>query len=128
MEISNMPDRGFKVMVRKILIELEKRVEDLSETVNKKPENTQKKNQSERKNSITEIKTTLERINSRIEKREVQISNLEDRVMENNQAKQKKEKLIKNENRLRELSDIFKYNVCIIWIPEEGEKGGRKCI
>ena len=38
-EISNMPDRGFKVTVIKILTGLEKRVEDISETLNKETEN-----------------------------------------------------------------------------------------
>ena len=43
------------------------------------------------KNSIIEIKNTLEGINSRLEKEE-QISNLEDKVMENNQSEQETEK------------------------------------
>ena len=34
-EISNIPDREFKVMVIKILTELKKRIEDISETFNK---------------------------------------------------------------------------------------------
>ena len=37
MEISNMPDREFKVLVIKILIGLENRVEDLIETLCKEP-------------------------------------------------------------------------------------------
>ena len=41
-----MPDKEFKLMVIKILIELEKRMEDLSKTLNKVTENI-KKNQSE---------------------------------------------------------------------------------
>ena len=74
-----------------------------------------------------EIKNTLERINHTTEIREVQISNLEDRVMENNQAEQEEEKrLIKNKNRLRELSNIFKSNICIIQIPEEERERGQK--
>ena len=43
------------------------------------------------KNPITEIKNTLEGINSRLEKEE-QISNLVDKVMENNQSEQETEK------------------------------------
>lgn len=46
MEISNVPDREFKVKVLKLSIGLEKRVEDLSKTFNKEIENIQK-NQSE---------------------------------------------------------------------------------
>ena len=35
MGISSMPDREFKVIVIKLLTELEKRVKDLSEAINK---------------------------------------------------------------------------------------------
>ena len=35
MDISNMPDREFKVMIIKILTGFEKTVEDISETLNK---------------------------------------------------------------------------------------------
>ena len=35
MEISNAPDRKFKVMIIKTLTGLEKRMEDISETLNK---------------------------------------------------------------------------------------------
>ena len=45
MEIGNMPNREFKVMVIKILTGLEKRVAYLSETLNNETENI-KKNQS----------------------------------------------------------------------------------
>ena len=44
------------------------------------------------KNSVVEIKNTLNGINSRLEEAEEQISNLEDRVMESNQAEQGREK------------------------------------
>ena len=40
------------------------------------------------KNSITKMKNTLEGINSRLEKAEKWIRELEDRVMESNQAEQ----------------------------------------
>jgi len=44
--------------------------------------------------------------------------------MESNQAEQKREKIImQNENRLRELSDsIEHHNICIIGVPEEEER------
>ena len=115
MDISNILDREFKVVVIKILTGLEKRVEDLSETLNKEIENI-KTNQSEMKISINEIKNTLERIN-RLEEAEEWISKLEGRVMESNQAK--------HENRLRELNNIIKHNnIRIIGIPEGKERKG----
>ena len=51
-EISNLPDEEFKVMV----INTWKRIEEQSENFNKELENI-RKNQSELKNTITEIKT-----------------------------------------------------------------------
>ena len=49
---------------------------------------------------------------------------LEDRVMESNQAKQKREKRI-TQNRLRELSDSIQYNdIRIVGVPE-GEREKR---
>ena len=58
-EVSNTPDKEFKVMIIKILSGPEKRVEDLSEIHNKEIENI-KKNQTEIKNSLNKIKSTLE--------------------------------------------------------------------
>ena len=45
-------------------------------------------------NSITEIKNAVKRINSRLEEAKEQSSELEDRVLEYNQAEQQKEKRI----------------------------------
>ena len=45
MEISNQPDKEFKAIVIKMLIRVERRVDELSENFNKEIENT-KKNQS----------------------------------------------------------------------------------
>ena len=61
MQISNIPDREFKVTIIKILTGFEKKVEEFSETLNKDIENI-KKNQSETKYSINEIKNTLDGI------------------------------------------------------------------
>ena len=46
-------------------------------------------------NAITEIKITLERTNSRITEAEDGISEVEDRMVEINEAERKKEKRIK---------------------------------
>ena len=54
-----------------------------------------KKSQSIMTNAIAEIKSTLEGINSRITEAEVRISELEDRMVEINEAERKKEKRIK---------------------------------
>ena len=64
-----------------------------------------KKSQSIMNNAITEIKSTLEGTNSRItEAEEIYISEVEDRMVEINEAERKKEKRIKrNEDNFRDL-------------------------
>ena len=76
-------------------------------------------------NTVIEIKNTLDGINSRLEEAEEWIGDLEDRVMESNQAEQvRKKKSMQNESRLREHSDYIKgINICIIRISEEEKKG-----
>ena len=72
------------------------------------------------KNPISEINNSLAGINSRLDETEVQISDLEDKVEQNNQAKQQKEKRIsKNEESLRNILDNMKQNnIHIMGIPE----------
>jgi len=65
-EISNMPDREFKVMIIKIVTGLEERVEDFSETLSTEIKN----NQSEIKNITNEIKNTPDGLNSRVDESE----------------------------------------------------------
>ena len=69
----------------------QRRIEDLSKNFNKEIENVKKK-QSEMKSTITEIKNTSEGINSRLDIAEDWISDLRDRVAENIQQEQQKEK------------------------------------
>ena len=73
-------------------------------------------------NAITEIKSTLEGTNSRIT--EDRISEVEDRMVEINEAERKKEKRIKRtEDNLRDLWDNVKCpNIQIIGIPEEEDE------
>ena len=54
-EISNLPNKEFKVMIIKIPSELRKRMNEHSENFNKELEHI-KRNQTELKNKITEIK------------------------------------------------------------------------
>ena len=75
-------------------------------------------------NAITEIKSTLEGTNSRIIEEEDRMSEVEDIMVEINEAKRKKEKRIKrNEDTLGDLWDNVKCpNIQIIWVPEEEDK------
>ena len=61
MDISNMPDREFKVMIIKMLTGLEKEWRTSMRPLTKRQ--NREKNQSEIKNSITDIKNTDDRIN-----------------------------------------------------------------
>ena len=78
---------------------------------------------SEKKNTIFEMKNTLKEINSRLDEAGDWISDLEDKVAENTQSEhQKKKRILKNENSLRDLWDNMKCNnTCTIGVPK-GEK------
>ena len=122
-EIGNLPEKEFRIMIMKMIQDLGKRMEakikkmqgmfnkDLEELKNKK---------TEMNNTITEMKTTLERISSRITEAEERISDLEDRMVEFTAAEQNKEERMKrNEDSLRDLWDnIKRNNICIIGVPE----------
>ena len=69
MEVNNLSDRQFRVMILKIHNSMKKDIETI------------KKDQSDIKNAISEINNTLEGINSRLDEREDQTSVLEDKVV-----------------------------------------------
>ena len=74
-EIGNLPEKEFRVMTVKTIIELRRRMDTQSkklEVFNKDLENM-KNNQTEMKNTLTEMKNTLEGINSRLNDTEEQI-------------------------------------------------------
>ena len=96
-EIGNLPEKEFRIMIVKMIQDYRKRMEakiekmqemfnkDLEELKNKKLEELKKKHleelknkQTEMNNTITEMKYTLEGINNRITEAEEQISDLED--------------------------------------------------
>ena len=83
-----------------------------------------KKSQPIMTNTKTEIKNTLEGTNSRITEAEDWISEVEDRMVEINEAERKKEKRIeRNEDNLRDLwNNVQCPNIRIIGIPEEEDK------
>ena len=74
--------------------------------------------------AINKVKKTLEGTNSRITQAEDRPSEVEDRMVEINEAERKKEKIIKrNEDNLRDLWDNVKCsNIRIIGVQEEEEK------
>ena len=100
-EIGNLPDKGFQIMIVKMIQNLEikmesqisileTRIENMQERFNKALEEI-KKSQYIMNNAINEIKNTLEAKNSRILEAEDRISEIEDRMVEINESERKKE-------------------------------------
>ena len=91
-EIGNLPEKQFTIMIVKMIQDLRKRMEakidKMQEMFNKDLEELKDK-QTEMNNTITEMKNTLEGINSRIPEAEEQISDLEDRMVEFTAAEKK---------------------------------------
>ena len=105
MEIGNLPEKEFRLMIVKMIKELGRRMDAQSkklEVFNQELENIN--NQTKMKNTITEMKNALERINSRINEAEERISELEDRLVEITTMEQNNEKRMKrDEDSLRRL-------------------------
>ena len=101
-EIGSLPEKEFRIMIIKMIQNLEKkkmelqinsletRIEKMQDMFNKDLEEI-KKSQSIMNNAITEIKSTLEGTNSRISEAEDRTSEVEDRIVEINEAEGKKE-------------------------------------
>ena len=102
---------------------LETRNEKMQEMFNEDLEDT-KKSQSIKNNAIAKIKSTVEGTNIRITEAEGRINEVEDRMVEINEAERKKGKIIKrNVDKLREIWDNVKCpTIQIIGFPEEEDK------
>ena len=113
-EIGNLPEKEFRIMIIKMIQNLESkmelqinsletRIEKIQEIFNKDLKEI-KKSQFKMNNGINEIKNTLEGTNNRITEAEDRISEVEDKMVEINEVQRKKEKRIKrNEDNLRDL-------------------------
>ena len=64
-EIGKLPDKEFRIIIAKMIKNLENRVEKMQDSINKNLEELKNKH-TKTNNTITEIKNTLEGINSRI--------------------------------------------------------------
>ena len=64
-EIGKLPEKAFRVMIVKMIENLENKMETIQESINKDLEELKNKH-TETNNRITKIKNTLEGINSRI--------------------------------------------------------------
>ena len=68
-EIGKLPEKEFRIMIIRMIKNLENKTEKIQESINKDLEELKNKH-SETNNTITEIKNTLEGINSRISEAE----------------------------------------------------------
>ena len=100
-DIGNLPEKEFRIIIRKMIQNLENkmelqinnletRIEKMQEKFNKDLREI-KKSQSIMNNALNAIKNTLEGNNSRVTKAEDRISEGEDRTVGINEAERKKE-------------------------------------
>ena len=107
-EIGKLPEKEFRIMIVKIIKNLENKMEKMQESINKDLKELKNKH-TETNTTITEIKHTLEGINSIISEAEEQISELEDKMVEITSEEQNKVKGMKRaEDSLRDLWDNIK--------------------
>ena len=109
-EIGSLPEKKFRIMIVKMIQNLENKMELQINSLETRTEKMQemfkyleeiKKSQAIMNHAINEIKITLEGTNSRITEAEDRISDVEYRSVEINEAGRKKEKRIKrNEDNL----------------------------
>ena len=120
-KISKLPE--FRIMIVKLIKNLENKMEKIQESINKDLEELKNKF-TETNSTITEIKNILEGTNSRISEAEEWISELEGKMVEITAEEQNKVKRMEwTEDSLRDLWNNIKCTkIWIIGIPEEEEK------
>ena len=79
-ETGKIPEKEFRIMIVKMIKNLENKMEKMQGSINKDLEELKDKH-TETNNTITEIKNTLEGINSRISEAEERISELKDKIV-----------------------------------------------
>jgi len=122
-EIDKLPEKEFRIMIVKLIKNLENKMEKMQESIHKDLEELRNK-PTKTNNTVTEIKNTLEGISSRISEAEEWISELEDKMVEITSEEQNKVKRMKRtEDSLRDHGDNIKHtNIRIIGVLEEEEK------
>ena len=122
-EIGKLSEKEFRMMIVKMVKNLENIMEKMQESINKDLEELKNKH-TKTNNTITQIKNTLEGISSRIPEVEERISELEDKMVYVTSEEQNKVKTIKiTKNSFIDLWDNIRCtNIQIIGVPEEGEK------
>ena len=80
-ERGKLPEKEFRIMIVKMIKNLENKMEKMQESINKDLGELKNKH-TETNKIITEIKSTLERINSRMSEAKEQIRELKDKMVE----------------------------------------------
>nr|KAF6501048.1 hypothetical protein HJG59_008036 [Molossus molossus] len=119
MEISNLTDAEFKILLIRMLNELSEGLKSI-----KKDQPEMMDAQLETKEALTEIKNNLHSFNNRVRKSKKQTINLEYKEAKNAQSEQQKEKRIqKNEESVKSPWDNLKHaNIRILGVPEGEER------
>ena len=119
-EIGKLPEKEFRIMIIKMIKNLENKMEKMQKSINKDLEKLKNKH-TKINNTITEIKNTLEGINSRISEAEERISELEYKMVEiTSEQHNKVQRMKRTEDSLGDLWDNIKCNnIRIIGVPEE---------
>ena len=114
-----MSESGFRITIIRILAAVENRLQSLSVEIKQV-----KTSQDEIKNIVTELQSWMDATAARMDKAEQRISDIEDKLMENNKAGKRREiKAKEHYLRIREISDSLKRNnIRIIGVPEEEER------
>ena len=122
-EIGKLPEKEYRIMLVKMIKNLENKTEKMQESINKNLNELKNKN-TETNSTITEIKNTLEGINSRISETLEQVCELENEMVEINSEELNKLKIIKRtEDSLRDVWDNIKHtDIRIIGVSKEVEK------
>ena len=106
-EIGKLPEKEFRIMIVKMIQNLENKMQKMQESINKDLEELKN---TKTNNTITEIKNTLKEINSRISEAEEWISELENKMVAITAEKQNKVKRMKRtEDSIRALWDNIKH-------------------
>ena len=105
-EIGKPPEKEFRIMMVKVIKNLENKMEKMKASINKDQEELKNKH-TETNNTIIEIKNTPEGIHSRLSEAEERISELEDKMVKITSEEQNKVKGIKRtKDSLRDLWTI----------------------
>ena len=102
-EIGKLPEKEFRIMIVKMIKNLENKMKKMQGLISKDLEEWKNKH-TETNNTITKIKNTLEGINTRISEAEEWISKMEDKMVGITYEEQNKVKRMKRtEDSLRDL-------------------------